>query len=162
MKEGKKINNLENQKTIQNIIEILNSEKEFFYPVKKLWYELHNRVYDFKLSLEQLKALLKENDKIFKYYDFDEPKEIDEINEIRMRELGYWMGDRVMLAWRTPKKGELIQATLEQLTKMMNALEMAYEGCSIEDEEGRVHLIELLNRAKELKEKLEEEMEKEG
>jgi len=133
-------------KEILNKIEkILQDEKEFLLPVKKIWYQVQDEI-----ELDELAEELRK-DKRFKVHEGkDEPWEKDD--EPRMESLGYYLGPRVMLVSRTPTKEEMAKSLADKMQKMADNLQKAYDSRpeDMTDEEEK-QLLEAMKRAKDLR-----------
>lgn len=84
--------------TEQRVIEILETDPEFYVPVKKLWLMLQAEGLALDLELEEFQAQLEADDR-FEIEEFDdslpgEPEEVAEI-ERSLESLGFFGGPRV-------------------------------------------------------------------
>lgn len=132
------------------IISMLEKAEEFYVPVKKIWKELTSQGYKLTDCDAFLRTLKK--DKRLEVKDF---KETDFEDEEEMEEFGFYSGPRVKLKSRKLTKEDMQRITLKHAQSVIDNLVKAYEvkpqDLPPDKEDG---LIELMRKAKNLKEKI--------
>lgn len=133
------------------ILAILEKAEDFYVPVKKIWKELNWQGHRLPNYNDFLKILKK--DKRFEIKEFKELKFEDEETE----ELGFYSGARIKLRSRKITKEDIQRITLKHAQNVIDNLVKTYQtkpdNLPPEKED---ELIELMRRAKRLKEKIEE------
>jgi len=141
-----------NRETQEIIISLLENAEDFYVPVKKIWKELNSQGYKIP-NYDDFLGYLKK-DKRFEVKEF---KEIDFGDEEEMEELGFYSGARVKLRSRKITKEDMQRITLKHAQNVIDNLVKAYqvrpEDLTPDEED---ELIELMRRAKNLKEKINE------
>ncbi len=142
------------KEALNRVLSMLEGAEDFYVPVKKIWKELSFQGYDLPQYNEFLDYLKK--DKRFEIRRFKEVESEDE-NEEEMEKAGFYSGPRAKLRKRKITKEDMKRITLEHTQRVVGNLIKAYE-VKPEDfpEDSEDQLIELMKRAKQLKEKIEE------
>jgi hypothetical protein len=132
------------------IISILEKAEDFYVPVKKIWKELRSQGYELGEFDDFLRALKKD-----KKFEISEFKDQDLKDGKEMEELGFYSGPRVKLKSRKITKEDMERIILKHMQNMIDNLVKAYqvspEDLSPEEED---KLIEIMRKAKDLKEKI--------
>lgn len=135
------------------LIAILEKAEDFYVPVKKIWKELNfqgHRLPDYNDFLKFLKKDRRFEVREFKGVEFEE-------DEKETEELGFYSGPRAKLRSRKITKEDMQRITLKHAQNVIDNLVKAYEvrpkDLPFEEED---ELIELMQKAKELKEKISE------
>jgi hypothetical protein len=134
------------------IVKMLERAEDFYVPVKKIWKELRSRGYELP-NYNDFLTYLKRN----KRFELREFKDIDYENEEEMEELGFYSGPRVKLKSRKITKEDMQRITLKHAQNVINNLVKGYQVKPEKlpaDKENE--LIEIMKKAKELKEKINE------
>lgn len=132
------------------IVAILEKAEDFYVPVKKIWKELKSQGYGLPAYEDFLKYLKKE-----KRFEVTEFKDSDFEDEKEMEKLGFYSGPRIKLKSRKITKEDMKRITLKHAQNVIDNLVKAYEvrpeDLSAEEED---ELLELMLRAKKLKDKI--------
>lgn len=140
------------KEVVSKIVAVLEEAEEFYVPVKKLWKELASQGYGLPLYDTFLEYLTK--DRRFEVKEFEAIKYED---SEEMEELGFYSGPRVKLKTRKMTKEDIQRITLKHAQNMIDNLVKAYEARPEGlPSEGEDELIELMRKAKMLKDKMED------
>jgi hypothetical protein len=152
--------------TIVRLIEILETDPDFFVPVKKLWLMLRGEGLALDIELERFHHMLLEDDR----FEFtsgvnhregfeNDPEFADEIEQ-EMETLGFFSGPRVKLVAREITPEDIIAGLSQSLTRMNEALQNAWEARPKNDQETEDQLLEILAAGQRLDREVQELMNK--
>lgn len=149
-------------KTEQRLIEILETDPDFYVPIKKLWLTLQAEGLPLDMDLDEFRAWL-EADTRFEIEDFDDslpgdPEEVAEI-ERELEELGFFGGPRVKLASREMTAEDIFAGLLRSLERMNWALRGAWETRPVGDRETEEQLLDALALGQEMEDEIRRIME---
>ncbi len=143
--------------TEQRVIEILETDPDFYVPIKKLWLMLQAEGLALDLELEEFHAQLEADDR-FEIEDFDDslPGEPEEVAEIErdLEALGFFGGPRVKLASREMTAEDIMAGLLRSLERMNEALRGAWETRPAGDRETEEELLDALALGQEMEEEI--------
>ncbi len=147
-------------KAIARLIEILETDPDFFVPVKRLWLTLQQEGLDAGLSLEEFQRELEEDDR----FEFGPDMGTDGVPEDSktVRELeaqGIYGGQRVKLRSRVVTADDIFAAMARSLARVNAALQGAWENRPRWDHEVEEHLLDILTTSQDLMSELEELLE---
>lgn len=111
-----------NNETLTRVIEILETDADFYVPVKKLWLILQEEKLIESNDLEEFHRVLT-NDERFEFSPGAERFE----NDPEMEALGLYGGPRVKLVSREMTAGDVFAAMARSLARMNEALQGAWE-----------------------------------
>nr|HID14389.1 hypothetical protein [Anaerolineae bacterium] len=157
-------------RTITRVIEILETDPDFFVPVKKLWLMLQGEGLALDLDLETFHAQLEADDR-FEFTEgvdhtegFEDDPEFAAEMEREMEALGFYSGPRVKLASREMTAEDVFAAMARSLARMNEALQGAWETRPEDDPETEDMLLDILAAGqkleREVKELIEQQKEK--
>ena len=116
--------------TEQRLMEILETDPDFYVPIKKLWLMLQGEGLALDLELEEFQAQLEADDR-FEIEDFDDslPGDPEVVAEIErdLEAMGFFGGPRVKLASREMTAEDIMAGLLRSLQRMNEALRGAWE-----------------------------------
>ncbi len=143
--------------TEQRVIEILETDPEFYVPVKKLWLMLQAEGLALDLELEEFQAQLEADDR-FEIEEFDdslpgEPEEVAEI-ERSLESLGFFGGPRVKWTRREMTANDILAGLLQSLERMNEALRGAWETRPEGDWEAEGELLDALALGQEMEQEI--------
>ena len=143
--------------TEQRVIEILETDPDFYVPIKKLWLMLQGEGLALDLELDEFRAQLEADDR-FEIEDFDdslpgEPEEVAEIEQ-ELEALGFFGGPRVKLASREMTAEDIMAGLLRSLQRMNEALRGAWETRPEGDWETEEELLDALAIGQEMEEEI--------
>lgn len=151
--------------TERRLIEILETDPDFYVPIKKLWLILREEGLPLDLELEEFQAWLESDDR-FEVRDFDtslpgDPEEAAEI-ERELEELGFFSGPRVKLVSREMTAEDVFAGLLRSLERMNWALRGAWETRPVGDRETEAQLLDAMAIGEELEREIRELMRERG
>jgi len=141
-----------------NIVEkILNEERDFIVPIKKIWLKVSLLGYADQLSFEEFSFMLHEDDR-FEVYDDNDPnfESLFGENKIELEELGYYFGPRVMLKTRKPSRIEIGKILITKTEQIFDNLKKAWE-VRPQDEDEEDQLLQALASTQKLLRTLQRE-----
>jgi len=146
-----------NKEVLNEIMSILGLAEDFYVPIKKIWDEFGSQ--SGLLTYEDLITFFKKNRK----FEIMEPEVTKEDDNPDMEEDGFYSGPRVKLRSRKITKEDMQRITLRHAQNVVDNLVKAYE-VKPEDlpPDKEDELIELMKRAKQLKETISEAFKKKG
>lgn len=148
--------------TEQRVIEILETDPDFYVPIKKLWLMLQAERLALDLELEEFQAQLEADDR-FEAEDFDDslPGEPEEVAEIErdLEALGFFGGPRVKLASREMTAEDFMAGLLRSLERMNEALRGAWETRPEGNREIEAELLDALALGQKMEEEIRQMME---
>ncbi len=146
----------------QRLIEILETDPDFYVPIKKLWLMLQAEGLALDLELEEFRAWLEADDR-FEIEDFDDslPGDPEEVAEIErdLEALGFFGGPRVKLASREMTAEDIVAGLLRSLERMNAALRGAWETRPEGDRETEGQLLDALALGQEMEEEIRQMIE---
>lgn len=148
--------------TEQRVIEILETDPDFYVPIKKLWLMLQAEGLALDLELEEFQAQLEADDRFeIEYLDDSLPGEPEEVAEIErdLEALGFFGGPRVKLASREMTAEDVIAGLLRSLERMNEALRGAWETRPEGDREMEAELLDTLALGQKMEEEIRQMME---
>jgi hypothetical protein len=138
--------------------EILNEEKDFIVPIKKLWLKLSLTGEAEQISFEEFAHLLHKDNR-FEIFD-DQDDESDTLfgnNKAEWEELGYYFGPRVMLRKRRPTRKEIGHILLNKTEQIFENLKKAWKLRPEDNEEEEDQLLQALASTQKLLRTLQRE-----
>ncbi|OQY18393.1 MAG: hypothetical protein DRP79_08170 [Planctomycetota bacterium] len=136
---------------IARTIEILDTDPDFFVPLKKLWLMLQGEGLALDIEQEELGRMLLE-DKRFEFtfgaehaaeFEDDAPELAAGMGRV-MEMLGFYSGERVKLTSRKMTAEDVFAAMTRNLTRMNEALQGAWEARPAGNQEIENQLIDIL------------------
>lgn len=124
--------------------QVLNEEKDFIVPIKKIWLKLSLMGQADELSFEEFSHMLHQDDR-FEVFDDNETDTEILIGENKddLEELGYYFGPRVMLKSRKPSRTEIGKILINKTRQIFENLKKAWD-LRPEDEEEEDQLLQAL------------------
>lgn len=148
--------------TEHRLIEILETDPDFYVPIKKLWLMLQAEGLALDLELEEFRAQLEADDR-FEIEDFDDslPGEPEEVAEIErdLEAMGFFGGPRVKLASREMTAEDIMAGLLRSLQRMNEALRGAWETRPEGDWETEEDLLNALAMGQEMEDEIRQMIE---
>ena len=137
---------------------ILNEEKDFIVPVKKLWLKLSLMGEVDRISFEEYSNILQE-DKRFEFFnDVDtETNKLFGNDKTDWEELGYYFGPRVMLKSRRPSRKEIGYILIKKTEQIFSNLKKAWDLRPQDDQEEEDQLLQALASTQKLLRTLQRE-----
>lgn len=137
-------------RTASRVIETLETDPDFFVPVKKLWLTLQGEGLIVDLELEDFHRMLVADDR-FEFMPgvdhtegFEDDPAFAEEMEQEMEALGFYSGPRVKLVSREMTAEDIFAAMARSLTRMNEALQGAWETRPEGDQETEDQLLKIL------------------
>ncbi len=150
------------KQTEQRVIEILETDPDFYVPIKKLWLMLQAEGLALDLELEEFRAQLEADDR-FEIEDFDDslPGDPEVVAEIErdLEAMGFFGGPRVKLASREMTAEDIVAGLLRSLERMNEALRGAWETRPEGDRETEEQLLDALALGHEMEEEIRQMIE---
>lgn len=143
------------ERAMARVVEILETDPDFYVPVKKLWMMLQGEGLALDLDLEGFHAALVADGR-FEFIEgvnHSEGLEDDPDFEMEMEALGFFSGPRVKLASREITTEDVIAGLTRSLRQLNEALQSAWEARPADDPEAE----QMLREAMDLAEQLEQE-----
>jgi len=151
--------------TLARVIEILETDPDFYVPVKKLWLILQEESLAPNLDPESFYAQL-EADKRFEFIqgvdrneDFNDPDTLEMQQE--MEALGFFSGPRVKLVTRQMSTEDVFAGLSRSLKQLNAALRGAWETRPSQDDETEALLLDAIAMAERLERDVHGMIEKE-
>jgi len=162
-----------NDYVITQVIEILETDPDFYVPVKKLWLLCQGEGLSLDLTLDDFHQMLVDDER-FEFTPgvdhkegFEDEPEFAEEMEREMEALGFYSGPRVKLVSREMTAEDIFAAMSRSLTRMNEALQGAWDARPEDDQETDDQLLDILaagqklgRQVQELVEQHEQEKEK--
>ncbi len=147
---------------MSQVIEVLETDPDFYVPVKKLWLMLHGKGLALDVELEELRQVLLDDNR----FEFtpgvdhteglkDDPELAEEM-EREMEALGFYSGPRVKLVSREMSEEDVFAALSRSLTRMNEALQGAWETHPEGDQEIEDQLFDILAIGQKLHREIQE------
>lgn len=150
-----------NNHVITRVIEILETDPDFFVPVKKLWLMLQGERLALDIELKDFHLMLAADER-FEFTpgadysaEFDEDPEYAEDMEQEMEALGFYGGPRVKLVSREMAAEDVFAAMARSLTRMNEALQGAWETRPEGDQEIEDQLLDILAAGQKLEREIQ-------
>ena len=146
---------------IARVIEILETDPDFFVPVKKLWLMLQGERLALNVELEDFHLMLTADERFeftpgTDYSDeFEEDPKFAEDMEREMEALGFYSGPRVKLVSREMAAEDVFAAMARSLTRMNEALQGAWETRPEGDQEIEDQLLDILAAGQKLEREIQ-------
>ena len=151
--------------TLSRVIQILETDPDFFVPVKKLWLMLQGEGLALDLDLETFHAQLAADER-FEFIEgvdhaegFEDDPELAAEMEREMEALGFFSGPRVKLVAREMTAEDVFAGLSRSLAQLNAALRGAWESRPEGDEEAEEMLLDALALAEQLEQDVREMME---
>lgn len=149
-------------RTMARIVEILETDPDFFVPVKRLWLMLQKEGLDQSIDLEKFQHLL-EIDNRFEFTPSvdhttglsDNPDFALE-TEQEIESLGFYSGPKVKLTSRMFTAEDIFTGMSQSLTRMNHALKDAWEARPENDQATEDQLLEILAAGQKLEKEIQE------
>jgi di/tripeptidase len=154
--------------TLTRVIEILETDPDFYVPVKKLWLMVQGEGLALDLDLETFHARLAADDR-FEFIegvdhaeDFEDDPEFAAEMEREMEALGFFSGPRVKLASREMTAEDVFAGMARSLAQLNAALRGAWESRPEGDPEAEAMLQDVLDLARQLEQEVQGMIEEQG
>lgn len=148
-----------NKKTLNRVMDILESDPDIYVPVKRLWLTLKQEGLDVDAELEVFSDHL-HGDARFEFasgVSFEtESLELREEGEREMEALGFFGGPRVKLASREMTANDIFTGLRNSLKRMNDALQNAWETRPEGDQETEDQLLEILAAGQKLEREIQD------
>ena len=140
------------EKAMERVVEILETDPDFYVPVKKLWLMLQGEGLILDLDLDAFQAQLEADDRFefIEGVDHTEGFEDDPEFEAEMEALGFFSGPRVKLVSREMTAEDVFAGLTRSLRQLNEALRGAWETRPEDDPEAEAMLLETLGLAEQL------------
>ncbi|MFQ6101324.1 MAG: hypothetical protein ACE5OS_08840 [Anaerolineae bacterium] len=147
---------------ITQTIEILETDPDFYVPVKKLWLMLQGKGLALDVELEDFHRMLTDDER-FEFTPgvdhtegFEDDPELAEEMEREMESLGFYSGPRVKLVSREMTAEDVFAAMSRSLARMNEALQGAWETRPEDDQEIEDQLIDILAAGQKLEREIQD------
>lgn len=147
--------------TITQVIEILETDPDFYVPVKKLWLMLQGKGLALDAEMEDFHRILTDDER-FEFTPgvdhtegLEDDPELAEEMEREMESLGFYSGPRVKLASREMAAEDVFAAMSRSLTRMNEALQGAWETRPEDDQETDDQLLDILAAGQKLEREIQ-------
>jgi hypothetical protein len=155
-------------RTMTRIVEILETDPDFFVPVKKLWLMLQDEGFDQSIDLENFHRLLEADDR-FEFtpgvnhaVGFSDNPDFALETEQEMETLEFYSGPKVKLMSRTLTAEDIFAGMSQSLTRMNQALQNAWEARPANDQATEDQLLEILAAGQNLEREIQELFERQS
>jgi hypothetical protein len=144
------------------VIEILETDPDFFVPVKKLWLMLQGERLALNIELQDFHRMLMADERFeltpgTDYsQEFEEDPAYAEDMEREMEALGFYSGPRVKLVSREMAAEDVFAAMARSLTRMNEALQGAWETRPEDDQEIEDQLLDILAAGQKLEREIQD------
>lgn len=135
---------------ITRTIEILETDPDFFVPLKKLWLMLQGEGLALDLEIESFSRMLRKDERFEFTTGVDHAEGFDDTPELademgqEMEMLGFYSGERVKLVSREMKAEDVFAAMTRSMARMNEALQSAWDARPEGDQEIEDQLIDIL------------------
>jgi hypothetical protein len=149
-------------RTMARIVEILETDPDFFVPVKKLWIMLQEEGLAQSIDLEKFHHLLEADDRLEFTSSIDSAAELSDNpvfafgTEQEIETLEFYSGPKVKLISRTLTAGDIFAGMSQSLTQMNQALQNAWEARPENDQATEDQLLEILAAGQKLQREIQE------
>ncbi len=151
-----------NDQVVARTVEILETDPDFFVPVKKVWLMLQGEGLALDVELENFHHVLADDER-FEFTPgvdhkegFEDEPEFAEEMEREMEALGFYSGPRVKLVSREVTAEDVFTAMARSLTRMNEALQDAWETRPEDDQELEGQLLDILAAGQRLEREVHE------
>ena len=137
-------------RTITRVIEVLETDPDFFVPVKKLWLMLQGEGLALDVELEDFYHMLLDDERfeltpgVDHKEGFEDDPEFAEEMEREMEALGFYTGPRVKLISREMTAENVFAAMARSLARMNDALQGAWDTRPEGDQDLEDQLLDIL------------------
>ena len=129
--------------TLTRIIEILETDPDFFVPIKKLWLMLQGEGLALDTEPETLHRMLQEDERFEFAPGVDHKEGFAEIKQ-DMEMLGFYSGPRIKMASREMTADAIFAAMARRLEQMNAALQGAWDTRPEGDQDMEEQLLDIL------------------
>jgi hypothetical protein len=150
------------ERTLKRAIEILESDPDFYVPVKKLWLTLQTEGLEVAPELEDFGKQL-HTDPRFEFApgmslgtESVLSLEFREEREREMETLGFFSGPRIKLVAREMTEDDILTGLNNSLRRMNDALQNAWETRPVGDQATEDQLLEILAAGQKLEREIQE------
>lgn len=139
-----------NDRVITRVIKILETDPDFYVPVKKLWLMCQGEGLGLDLELDDLHRMLMDDERleftpgVDHTEGFEDDPEFAAEMEREMEALGFYSGPRVKLVSREMAAEDIFAAMARSLARMNEALQGAWETRPEDDQETEDQLLDIL------------------
>jgi len=146
------------ERAMARVVEVLETDPDFYVPVKKLWLMLQGEGLILDLDLDAFQAQLEADDRFefIEGVDHAEGFEDDSEFEAEMEALGFFSGPRVKLVAREMTAEDVFAGLTRSLRQLNEALRGAWETRPEDDPEAEEMLLETLALAEQLEREIYE------
>ncbi len=150
------------ERIIARVIEILETDPEFFVPVKKLWLMLQGEGLALDVELDDFHRMLREDDRfeftpgVVHKARFEDVADHPEEMEQEMEALGFYSGPRVKLVSREMTAEDVFAGMVRSLEQMNKALQGAWDTRPRDDQELEDQLLDMLATGQKLEREIKE------
>jgi len=137
-------------RTTKRVIEILETDPDFFVPVKKIWLMLQGEGLAQDLDLNSFHQEIRKDER-FEFISgtdyktgLEQTPDLAEEMELEMEALGFYGGPRVKLTSREMSAEDVFGAMARSLTQMNQALQGAWDSRPEGDQETEHQLLDIL------------------
>jgi hypothetical protein len=137
-------------RTVNRIINILESDPDFFVPIKKLWLLLQGEGLALEIELDDFHSWLESDARFELIFGVDhtegfkdDPALVVEMDR-EMEALGFYSGPRVKLVSREMTADDVFAGLARSLSQMNEALQSAWEARPESDRETEDQMLEIL------------------
>lgn len=138
-------------------VTILREEDDFLVPAVKLVELILDEKESWNLGLEQLLEILSQDERFYILDSKSTQEPWSEDDDEIMEGLGFHKGPRVMLEERRPDKEEMQQAVQERMQQVTKCLKQAYGMGENMDDADETEFLQILSKAKDLQNKLDDD-----
>jgi len=137
-------------RTLTRVIEVLETDPDFFVPVKKLWLMLQGEGLALDVELEDFYHMLLDDERfeftpgVDRKEGFEDDPELAEEMEREMEALGFYTGPRVKLISREMTAEDVFAAMARSLARMNEALQGAWDTRPEGDQDLEDQLLDIL------------------
>lgn len=156
-----------NESTLNRVIEILQTDPDFYVPVKKVWLTIRQEGLSPDISLEEFQAQL-EADERFEFIGgvdhsqgFQDPELAAQMKQ-DAEAMGFFSGPRVKLKARAMKAQDVIAGLSRSLNQLNEVLKEAWNNRPEEDPQAEEMLRDALTMAEQLEQEIQEIIEDQG
>jgi hypothetical protein len=149
-------------RTVSRIVTILESDPDFFVPIKKLWLLLQGEGLALETELDDLHKWLESDDRFELIGGVDDTEGFEDNPALaaemdrEMEALGFYSGPRVKLASRELTPADIFTGLARSLSQMNEALQSAWAARPEGDQETEEQMLEILALGQKLDRELRE------
>ena len=155
-----------NDRVITRVIEILETDPDFYVPVKKLWLMCQGESLGLDLELDDFHRVLMDDERFEFTPDVDHTEGFEDDPEFaaemerEMEALGFYSGPRVKLVSREMAAEDIFAAMAGSLARMNEALQGAWETRPEDNQETEDQLLDILAAGQKLEREIQELIER--